>query len=104
MACCCPGAWGENTDLARFGSRKGTEGLRLDVLMNFAILRTASDRQSVVLAMAKERRAYMVDNSQVFIDPYNSQAKRDYYQLITEVTTPPGVLFDMSLSARFGSP
>jgi len=36
----------------------------------------------------------MVDNSQVFIDPYNSQAKRDYYQLITGVIRRHGVLFD----------
>jgi len=36
--------------------------------------------------MAGETSLYVVDNnSQVFIDPYNSQAKRDYYQLITEV-------------------
>ncbi|MDZ7960125.1 MAG: family 10 glycosylhydrolase [Aulosira sp. DedQUE10] len=40
---------------------------------------------------------YVVDNgTQVFIDPYNLQAKRDYYQMVQQVLRhrPDGLLFD----------
>lgn len=56
------------------------------------------DRQSMLARNAKgETSLNAVDNaSQVFVDPYNLQAKRDYYQLVQEVLRrrPDGVLFD----------
>ena len=40
--------------------------------------------------------SYVQDGSQVFIDPYNMQAKTDYYQLVQAVLKrrPDGILFD----------
>lgn len=56
------------------------------------------DRQTVLARNAKNQITLdVVDNaSQVFIDPYNLQAKQDYYQLIQEVIRrrPDGFLFD----------
>lgn len=94
---------GENTDLLAQAIQKGRErGLKVYAwmfLMNFGYsYALRPDRQSVVARNGKgETSLYVVDNnSQIFIDPYNPQAKRDYYQLVTEVIRrrPDGVLFD----------
>ncbi len=94
---------GENTDLLAQAIQKGRErGLKVYAwmfLMNFGYsYALRPDRESVVARNGKgETSLYVVDNnSQLFIDPYNPQAKRDYYQLVTEVIRrrPDGVLFD----------
>lgn len=96
-----PGA--QNTDLLAQAIQKGHErGLKVYAwmfMMNFGYsYALRPDRESVVARNGKgETSLYVVDNgSQTFIDPYNIQAKRDYYQLIQEVIRrrPDGVLFD----------
>ncbi len=96
-----PGA--ENTDLLAQAIQKGHErGLKVYAwmfMMNFGYsYAQRPDRQSVLGRNGKgETSLDVVDNaSQVFVDPYNLQAKRDYYQLVTEVIRrrPDGVLFD----------
>ena len=96
-------AGGENTDLLAQAIQKGRErGLKVYAwmfLMNFGYsYALRPDRESVIGRNGKgETSLYVVDNSsQVFIDPYNLQAKRDYYQLVQEVIRrrPDGVLFD----------
>ncbi|AFY32484.1 family 10 glycosylhydrolase [Calothrix sp. PCC 7507] len=56
------------------------------------------DREGAIARNGKGQTSlYVVDNSsQVFIDPYNVQAKRDYYQLVQQVLRrrPDGLLFD----------
>lgn len=56
------------------------------------------DREKAIARNGKGQTSlYVVDNaSQVFIDPYNLQAKRDYYQMIQEIVRrrPDGILFD----------
>ena len=56
------------------------------------------DREQAIARNGKGQTSlYVVDNgSQVFIDPYNLQAKRDYYRMVTEVMRrrPDGILFD----------
>lgn len=93
----------EKTDLLAQVIQKGHErGLKIYAwmfLMNFGYsYAQRSDRQSVLARNAKGQTTLdVVDNaSQVFIDPYNSQAKRDYYQLVQEVMRrrPDGLLFD----------
>ncbi len=93
----------ENTDLLAQAIQKGRErGLKVYAwmfLMNFGYsYGQRPDRQSVLARNAKGQTTLeVVDNaSQVFIDPYNVQAKRDYYQLVQEVVRrrPDGVLFD----------
>lgn len=57
-----------------------------------------ADREGAIARNGKGQTSlYVVDNgSQVFIDPYNLQAKRDYYQMVQEVLRrrPDGILFD----------
>lgn len=93
----------ENIDLLAQAIQKGHErGLKVYAwmfLMNFGYSYSQrSDRQAVLARNAKGQTSLeVVDNaSQVFIDPYNLQAKRDYYQLVQEVMRrrPDGVLFD----------
>jgi len=93
----------ERTDLLAQAIQKGHErGLKVYAwmfMMNFGYsYGQRPDRQSVLARNGKgETSLYVVDNaSQVFVDPYNLQAKRDYYQLVTEVIRrrPDGVLFD----------
>ncbi len=93
----------EKVDLLAQSIQKGRErGLKVYAwmfMMNFGYsYGQRSDRQSVLARNGKGQTSlYFVDNeSQVFIDPYNLQAKRDYYQLVTEVARrrPDGVLFD----------
>ncbi|MHC5832354.1 MAG: hypothetical protein ACYT04_94340, partial [Nostoc sp.] len=56
------------------------------------------DREGAIARNGKGQTSlYVVDNgSQVFIDPYNLQAKRDYYQLVQEFLRrrPDGLLLD----------
>lgn len=96
-------AGAENTDLLAQAIQKGHErGLKVYAwmfLMNFGYsYALRPDRESVLARDGKGQTSlYVVDNgSQVFIDPYNLQAKRDYYQLVQEVIRrrPDGVLFD----------
>ena len=93
----------ERTDLLAQAIQKGHErGLKVYAwmfMMNFGYsYGQRPDRQSVLARNGKgETSLNVVDNaSQVFIDPYNLQAKRDYYQLVNEVIRrrPDGVLFD----------
>ncbi len=93
----------EKTDLLAQVIQKGHErGLKVYAwmfLMNFGYsYGQRPDRQAVLARNAKGQNSLeVVDNaSQVFIDPYNLQAKRDYYQLVQEVMRrrPDGVLFD----------
>jgi Glycosyl hydrolase-like 10 len=93
----------EKVDLLAQAIQKGHErGLKVYAwmfMMNFGYsYGQRSDRQSVLARNGKGQTSlYFVDNeSQVFIDPYNLQAKRDYYQLVNEVVRrrPDGVLFD----------
>ncbi|MBD2344305.1 family 10 glycosylhydrolase [Anabaena subtropica] len=56
------------------------------------------DRDGAIARNGKGQTSlYVVDNSsQVFIDPYNEQAKRDYYRMVQEIVRrrPDGLLFD----------
>ncbi|BAY96614.1 hypothetical protein NIES37_05480 [Tolypothrix tenuis PCC 7101] len=56
------------------------------------------DREGAIARNGKGQTSlYVVDNgTQVFIDPYNLQAKRDYYQMVQEIVRrrPDGLLFD----------
>ncbi len=93
----------EKVDLLAQAIQKGRErGLKVYAwmfMMNFGYsYGQRSDRQSVLARNGRgETSLYFVDNeSQVFVDPYNLQAKRDYYQLVNEIVRrrPDGVLFD----------
>lgn len=94
---------GKNIDLLAQVIQKGHErGLKVYAwmfLMNFGYsYGQRPDRQTVLARNAKNQTSLeVVDNaSQVFIDPYNLQAKQDYYQLIQEIIRrrPDGFLFD----------
>lgn len=96
-----PGA--ESTDLLAQAIQKAHErGLKAYAwmfLMNFGYSYSQRpDRQSVLAQNGKKKTSQDVieDGSQVFVDPYNLQAKRDYYQLVQQVIRrhPDGVLFD----------
>jgi hypothetical protein len=93
----------EKVDLLAQAIQKGRErGLKVYAWMfttNFGYTYAQrQDRQEAIARNGKGQTSlYVVDNgSQVFIDPYNLQAKRDYYQLQQEVIRrrPDGVLFD----------
>lgn len=93
----------ENTDLLAQSIQKGRErGLKVYSWMfttNFGYTYARrKDREAAIARNGKGQTSlYVVDNgSQVFVDPYNLQAKRDYYQMVTEVMRrrPDGVLFD----------
>ncbi|HYX13827.1 MAG TPA: family 10 glycosylhydrolase [Nostoc sp.] len=96
-----PGA--ENTDLLATAIQKGRQrGLKVYAWMftnNFGYTYAQRrDRESAIARNGKGQTSlYVVDNgSQVFIDPYNLQAKRDYYQLVKEILRrrPDGLLLD----------
>lgn len=93
----------ESTDLLSLAIQKGRErGLKVYAWMfttNFGY--TYAQRADRERAIARNGRGqtslYVVDNgSQVFIDPYNLQAKRDYYLMLQEMLRrrPDGLLFD----------
>jgi len=93
----------ENTDLLVQAIQKGRQrGLKVYSWMfttNFGYTYARrKDREEAIARNGKGQTSlYVVDNgSQVFVDPYNLQAKRDYYQMVTEVMRrrPDGVLFD----------
>ncbi|MEH1932889.1 MAG: family 10 glycosylhydrolase [Nostoc sp.] len=96
-----PGA--ENVDILATAIKKGRQrGLKVYAWMftvNFGY--TYAQRPGREEAIARNGKGqtslYVVDNgSQVFIDPYNLQAKRDYYQLVQEFLRrrPDGLLLD----------
>jgi uncharacterized lipoprotein YddW (UPF0748 family) len=96
-----PGA--ENIDLLSIAIQKGRQrGLKVYAWMftnNFGY--TYAQRRDREEAIARNGQGqtslYLPDNSsQLYIDPYHPQAKRDYYQLVQEVVRrrPDGVLFD----------
>ncbi|MCC5655723.1 family 10 glycosylhydrolase [Nostoc sp. XA010] len=96
-----PGA--ENTDLLATAIQKGRQrGLKVYAWMfttNFGYTYAQRrDRESAIARNGKGQTSlYVVDNgSQLFIDPYNLQAKRDYYQLVKEILRrrPDGLLLD----------
>jgi Glycosyl hydrolase-like 10 len=96
-----PGA--ENVDLLAQAIAKGRQrGLKVYswmFTMNFGYTYAQRpDRESAIARNGKGQTSlYVVDNgSQVFIDPYNPQAQRDYSLLIQEIVRrrPDGVLFD----------
>ncbi|WP_100901798.1 family 10 glycosylhydrolase [Nostoc flagelliforme] len=96
-----PGA--EKADLLATAIQKGRQrGLKVYAWMfttNFGYTYAQRrDRESAIARNGKGQTSlYVVDNgSQVFIDPYNLQAKRDYYQLVKEILRrrPDGLLLD----------
>lgn len=96
-----PGA--ENVDLLAQAIQKGQErGLKVYAWMfttNFGYTYAQRpDREGAIARNGKGQTSlYVTDNrSQVFIDPYNLTAKRDYYQMVQEVLRrrPDGILFD----------
>lgn len=93
----------ENTDLLAQAIQKAHErGLKIYAwmfMMNFGYSYSLrQDRQSVLARNGKGQMSIdVVDNaSQVFVDPYSIEAKRDYFQLVQEVVKrrPDGLLFD----------
>ncbi len=96
-----PGA--ENIDILATAIKKGRQrGLKVYAWMfttNFGYTYAQRpDRESAIARNGKGQTSlYVVDNgSQLFIDPYNLQAKRDYYQLVQQVLRrrPDGLLLD----------
>ncbi len=93
----------EKADLLLNAIQKGQErGLKVYAWMftaNFGYTYAQRrDREGAIARNGKGQTSlYVVDDgSQVFIDPYNVQAKRDYYQMVQEILRrrPDGVLFD----------
>ena len=93
----------ENVDLLAEVIEKGHErGLEVDAwlfTMNFGYTYAQRpDRQQTLARNGKGENslAFVDDGSQAFIDPYNRQAKIDYYHLVEAVArrNPDGVLFD----------
>lgn len=96
-----PGA--EKVDLLATAIQKGRQrGLKVYAWMytvNFGFTYAKRrDREDAIARNGKGQTSlYVVDTgTHVFIDPYNVQAKRDYYQIVQEVLRrrPDGVLFD----------
>ncbi|MDM9583328.1 MULTISPECIES: family 10 glycosylhydrolase [unclassified Nostoc] len=93
----------ENIDILATAIKKGRQrGLKVYAWMfttNFGYTYAQRpDREGAIARNGKGQTSlYVVDNgSQLFIDPYNPQAKRDYYQLVQEVLRrrPDGLLLD----------
>jgi hypothetical protein len=93
----------ENIDLLAQIIQKGHErGLRVYAwmfTMNFGYSYSQRlDRQGVLARNGRGETSlsFVNDGSQAFIDPYNQQAKVDYYQLVQTIIKrrPDGVLFD----------
>ena len=96
-----PGA--ENIDLLSVAIQKGRQrGLKVYAWVftnNFGYTYAQRpDREEAIARNGKGQTSlYLPDNSsQLYIDPYNLQAKRDYYQMVQEVVRrrPDGMLFD----------
>jgi hypothetical protein len=93
----------ENVDLLAQVIQKGHErGLRVYAwmfTMNFGYSYSQrSDRQRVLARNGRGETSlsFVKDGSQAFVDPYNQQAKTDYYRLVQAVLKrkPDGILFD----------
>ncbi|MCP2730821.1 family 10 glycosylhydrolase [Limnofasciculus baicalensis] len=93
----------ERIDLLAQAIQKGHErGLQVYAWMfsmNFGYnYAQRPDRQGVLAINGRGETSltYVDDRSQTFIDPYNNQAKSDYYQLVQAVLRrrPDGILFD----------
>jgi hypothetical protein len=93
----------ENIDLLAQAIQKGRErGMQVYAwmfTMNFGYTYAQrSDRQRVLARNGRGQTSlpFVPDGPQVFIDPYNMQAKTDYYQLVQSVLKrrPDGILFD----------
>ena len=93
----------EKVDLLAQAIQKGHErGLQVYAWMfsmNFGYSYSIrSDRQGVLARNGRGQTSLAVvpDGSQAFVDPYNQQAKTDYYQLVENILKrrPDGVLFD----------
>lgn len=93
----------EKVDLLAQAIQKGRErGLRVYAwmfTMNFGYTYAQRpDRQQVLARNGRGETSlsFVKDGSQVFVDPYNMQAKTDYYQLVQSVLArrPDGILFD----------
>ncbi|HIK04407.1 MAG TPA: family 10 glycosylhydrolase [Trichormus sp. M33_DOE_039] len=96
-----PGA--EKADLLATAIKKGKQrGLKVYAWLyttnfgySYALRR---DRETAIARNGKGQTSLYVvnDSNQVFIDPYNEQAKRDYYRLVQEILRrrPDGLLFD----------
>jgi hypothetical protein len=93
----------EKVDLLAQAIQKGHErGLRVYAwlfTMNFGYAYAQRpDRQAVLARNGRGETSlsFVKDGSQAFVDPYNMQAKTDYYQLVQAVIKrrPDGVLFD----------
>lgn len=81
------------------GRERGLEVYAWLFTMNFGYsYAQRPDRQGVIALNGRGDTSlnFVHDNSQVFIDPYNNQAKTDYYQLVQSVLKrrPDGILFD----------
>ncbi len=93
----------EKVDLLAQAIEKGRQrGLKVYAWMfttNFGYTYSQlRDRQTAIARNGKGQTSLDVvsDGSQVFIDPYNLEAKRDYYRMVLEVMRrrPDGILFD----------
>lgn len=93
----------ERVDLLAETIKKGRErGLKVYAwlfTMNFGyVYAQRSDRQAVLARNGKgeDSTSFVHDQSQAFIDPYNSQAQADYRALVQAVLQrrPDGILFD----------
>jgi hypothetical protein len=96
-----PGA--EKVDLLALAIKKGQErGLKVYAWMftnNFGYTYAQrADRKDAIARNGKNQTSLSVveDSSQVFIDPYNTQAKTDFYRMVQQVVRrrPDGILFD----------
>ncbi|MEA5616398.1 family 10 glycosylhydrolase [Cronbergia sp. UHCC 0137] len=96
-----PGA--EKVDLLAMGIEEGRKrGLKVYAWMftvNFGYTygRRADREQAIARNGKGQTSLYVVDDgSQVFVDPYNTQARTDIYRLVQEILRrrPDGVLFD----------
>ena len=96
-----PGA--EKFDLLATAIKKGRQrGLKVYAWMytkNFGYsYAQRADRKDAIARNGKNQTSLSVveDSSQVFIDPYNPQAKTDFYRMVQQIVKrrPDGVLFD----------
>lgn len=104
-----PGA--ENIDLLSIAIEKGRQrGLKVYAWMftkNFGYTYAQRpDRSEAIARNGKGQNSLAVTNtgSELFIDPYNLQAKRDYYQMVQEIVRrrPDGLLLDYIRYPRQG--
>ncbi|MBR8830146.1 MAG: hypothetical protein N5P05_002804 [Chroococcopsis gigantea SAG 12.99] len=93
----------ESTDLLAQTIEKGHErGLKVYAWLfslNFGYLYAQKPENAALLARngkGQDSTGFVLDQSQAFVDPYNSQARSDYSKLLNSVLKrrPDGVLFD----------